>query len=255
MIRSFVQRMGERSPADYFGRLDPRAKLIFMALVIAFAAFEHKALIGLYILVAVLGIASGLWRMLVLSTLGGVVMWLGFVKVLMPLSGDVNKEPFMLFADMEYRISIYSVVGFWFAVKTNLYEFECSLEKWRVPSNVVLPFIISIRFVPTLLAEFAAVRDAMRQRRVLTSFGSAVANPSMSFRYFITPMLIRSLKMADELTVAAETRGIGRPCCRSYYREVNFGGREKVFLGCTVLLLVANSIIFRLSWISGWFNK
>jgi energy-coupling factor transport system permease protein len=245
--------MGERTPGDFFERLDPRAKLIALALVTLAASFEREALIGLYLIVSVLAIASGLWKTLVLTTLGGVIIWLGFTNLLMPLADDVAQDPFILFAGLVLRLSIYSVIGIWFAVKTNLYDFGCSLEKWRVPSYVVLPFIIAIRFVPTLLAEFAAIRDAMRQRRLYMGPISVIRNPALSLRYFITPMLIRSLRMADELTVAAETRGISRLCARSYYRDLTFTPREYAFVSSVVLVLAANDLVFRLC-ITGWFR-
>lgn len=252
MIRSFLQKIGERKPDDYFGRLDPRAKLIALVLVLLVASFERTALIGLFVIIAVWAIISGLWKIFVFSTLGGLIGWLGFIKLLMPLSSDKVDDPFMLFAGLVLRLSIFTVIGVWFAVKTNLYEFECSLEKWGVPSHVVLPFIIAIRFIPTLLAEFSAIRDAMKQRQLFTSFSGVVASPTLSFKCFITPMLIRSLKMADELTVAAETRGIGRPVGRSYYREVSFKRNDYVFLGLLFGLIVVNDILFRLPWAAGW---
>jgi len=252
MIRSFLQKMGEREPGDFFERLDPRAKLIALTLVTVAASLEREALVGLYAIISALAIVSGLWKMLVFSTIGGIVMWLGFANLLMPLTGDTVEDPFMLFAGLVLRLSIYSVVGIWFAVKTNLYDFGCALEKWRLPSCVVLPFIIAIRFVPTLLAEFAAVKDAMSQRGLYTGPRSAFTNPAQTFRCFITPMLIRSLKMADELTVAAETRGIGRLGGRSYYREIRFTRNEFAFLGCVLLLVAVNSVLFR-SYLMGWF--
>ena len=102
-------------------------------------------------------------------------------------------------------------------------ELLAALYKLHVPQSVILPFAVAARFAPTISTEIKAIFDAMRVRGVLGSAGKVLLHPLKTFEYILVPMVIRSLKVADELSASAVARGIERRCKRNSYYEMKIG--------------------------------
>ena len=68
---------------------------------------------------------------------------------------------------------------------------------------------VMFRFFPTVAEESRSINDAMRMRGVgLRSIGD---NPTVLLEYRLVPLLMAVVKIGDELSASALTRGLGGP--------------------------------------------
>ena len=85
---------------------------------------------------------------------------------------------------------------------------------------------VMFRFFPTVAEEWSAIGDAMRMRGV--RFGGGKAGTILEYR--IVPMMICSVKIGEELSQAALTRGLGGPVKRTNICKLGFHVQDVIFL-------------------------
>ncbi len=83
-----------------------------------------------------------------------------------------------------------------------------SLDRLGVPRAATISLTVLFRFMPTVSMEYAAIRQAQRYREIGTSVKDVFLKLPQLFEYTIVPLLIRTTKIADELTASAEVRGM-----------------------------------------------
>lgn len=88
-------------------------------------------------------------------------------------------------------------------------------EKARLPRALGLAAAIALRFGPTVATEARAVTDAMKVRGLWT-LRALVLRPLATLEYTLVPLVIRCLRVADELAAAAAVRGVENPQPRTY---------------------------------------
>lgn len=89
-------------------------------------------------------------------------------------------------------------------------EFIVALRKMYLPNAMVLPLVVGIRFVPTLRQEVGYIKMAMKIRGIPMNLWHMVTRPGLTFEYISVPILMRSLKIADEMSASALTRGLNK---------------------------------------------
>lgn len=94
---------------------------------------------------------------------------------------------------------------------TTVSEFMGAMERMRVPQGLSIPLSVVFRFFPTVAEEYAAISDAMRMRGI--RFGGK--KPGKMIEYRLVPLLVCCVKIGDELSAAALTRGLGAPIRRT----------------------------------------
>ena len=118
-------------------------------------------------------------------------------------------------------------------IKTS--EMITSLEKMKFPKGVMLAIIVAFRFVPTIRSEMGAIKNSMHLRGIGISFKNVFRHPLRTVEYALIPLLFRSLKIAEELTATALTRGVEHENKRSAYFDVNFKKLDGIILSFTLL--------------------
>lgn len=78
---------------------------------------------------------------------------------------------------------------------------------------------------PTLKEEYLSIKDAMRMRGI--RFGS---NPVAMLEYRFVPLIISMVKIGNELSAAAMTRGLGSDIKRTNMCKIGFGIADIFFL-------------------------
>lgn len=103
------------------------------------------------------------------------------------------------------------ITGAYAFTTTSLGEFTAALRRIHVPEAVIIPCIVVIRFFPTLRRDYRHIRDAMALRGIPTGGGSLLRHPAQSLEYVIVPLLMNATVVAQDLSVAALTKGLGGP--------------------------------------------
>lgn len=101
---------------------------------------------------------------------------------------------------------------------TTVSEFVAAMERMHVPDTIVIPLSVIFRFLPTIQEEYQAISDAMRMRGI--RFGGR--HPFLILEYRLVPLMISIVKIGDELSAAALSRGLGAPIQRTNICRIGF---------------------------------
>lgn len=105
----------------------------------------------------------------------------------------------------------------------NSSELMLNLQKTKVPKSIVVMICILIRFFPVLSKENIAIRNGMKARGLFSNWKDFMRNPFLVYECFMVPLIIRCIKLSDELGATAELRGLNADISRSCIYEVDFG--------------------------------
>ena len=97
------------------------------------------------------------------------------------------------------------------------------------------------RFFPTVEEEYSAIGDAMRMRGI--RFGGG--KPVKMLEYRMVPLLVSCVKIGEELSAAALTRGLGAPVQRTNICRIGFGKFDIVaaaICAASFLALILNKV-------------
>ncbi|WP_241519535.1 energy-coupling factor transporter transmembrane component T [Bifidobacterium callitrichidarum] len=198
--------------ADRVSRtLDPRTKL-FLLLAANLMLFFHVAL-ATQIIMAILFLiplaVAGRWRLTVnFAVLYAVFTALGLL------------DPEALGLPWLHVVSALAVgttmmlpcfmTGAYAFTTTSASAFICSMRRMRVPEAVVIPCVVVIRFFPTIAEDYRQIRNAMALRGIASGGWGLVRHPAQSLEYILIPLLMNATTVAQDLSVAALTKGLGR---------------------------------------------
>ena len=118
------------------------------------------------------------------------------------------------------------VMGYFVVTTTTVSEFVAAMERLHLPRQITIPLSVMFRFFPTVAEEWSAIGDAMRMRGVRLGGGKAGA----ILEYRLVPMMICSVKIGEELSAAALTRGLGGPVKRTNICRIGFHFQDILLL-------------------------
>lgn len=128
------------------------------------------------------------------------------------------------------------MMGAFLISSTSVSEFIAAMERMHVTEKIVIPMSVIFRFFPTIGEEYRAINDAMRMRGI--RFGGK--NPFLMIEYRLVPLMVSVVKIGDELSAAALTRGLGAPVKRTNVCTIGFHVQDVVLC----LLCVACFVLF-----------
>ncbi len=108
------------------------------------------------------------------------------------------------------------------------------LTALHCPRLVSLGMLITLSFLPVLAGEIRQVRSAMRTRGV-----TGIWNPTVFYRAFLIPLLVRLVNISDTLALSVETRGfVAEGVDFTVYHPVTLRARDLCFAVLFGLLLL-----------------
>jgi len=114
-----------------------------------------------------------------------------------------------------------------------------SLQKLAIPNSILLTFTVALRFFPILRMESKIINEHAKIRGISYRQIKNWIKPKQLFEYTIVPLLMRTIKLADDLSAAATTRGIDAPNKKSSVYAIQFGYNDYLailLLLCMVLI-------------------
>lgn len=108
----------------------------------------------------------------------------------------------------------------------NSSELMSSLQKLKIPKPIIVMICIMIRFFPVLSKESVAIRNGMKARGIFSGWQDYVKHPFLAYECFIVPLIIRCIKLSDELGATAELRGLNADNNRTCIYDVRFGLKD-----------------------------
>lgn len=132
------------------------------------------------------------------------------------------------------RLLPIGIVGYIFISTTKVNEFTAAMDRLKLPKKLSIPIVVLLRFFPTLAEEYHSIADAMKMRGI--RFGGK--HPGKMLEYRMIPFLMSSMRIGDELSAAAITRGLGAPVERTSIARCGFGKMDIVMLVLCVGILI-----------------
>ena len=136
------------------------------------------------------------------------------------------------------------MMGAYLIASTSVSEFIGAMERMHLTEKIVIPLSVIFRFFPTVSEEYQAIRDAMKMRGI--RFGGK--NPFLMVEYRLVPLIVSVVKIGDELSAAALTRGLGAPGRRTNLCRIGFHAQDLMAalfcVACFALFLLQPQIAF-----------
>lgn len=108
----------------------------------------------------------------------------------------------------------------------NSSELMSSLQKLKIPKSIIVMICIMIRFFPVLSKESVAIRNGMKARGIFGDWQDYVRHPFLTYECFMVPLIIRCIKLSDELGATAELRGLNADKSRTCIYSVSFSLKD-----------------------------
>lgn len=202
--------------------IDPRMKLVIslsFSLTLFFTAQGATILFSVLIAFAIL-VLSGKGRAAVkyLAVYVGCLLAV-FLASFIGWKGLSILFSMFIFTLMKFIPMV--MLGSWLISTVKTGELIAALEKLMLPAAVVIPLAVFFRFLPTVKEEFNYIRDTMKMRNIELSPNSLLFHPVRTMEYILVPLLLRSVKVSDELAAAALARGLDGNTRRSSLRQVS----------------------------------
>jgi len=227
-------------------RLDPRCKL-YLLILANLLLFFHVSLRCECLLMGIffaLFFLSGRWRQgLRLGGLYLILLALDFWLV--PVAEGLLLSWVSLLA-VGCRMMLPCIVtGAYAFGTTGVSEFVCAMRRMHVPESLVIPCMVVIRFFPTIREDFRQIRCAMMLRGIGGGKWGILLHPMQSLEYILIPLLMNSNNVAQDLSVAALTRGIGLPGEHTSLTQLHFSWKDALVMAlCTLPLLASMGGVF-----------
>jgi energy-coupling factor transport system permease protein len=114
-------------------------------------------------------------------------------------------------------------------------------EKLRMPIRATQALFLALRFLPLLEDEYADLRDAQKVRGA--GAGNGLRERVQRMQRLTVPFLFSSLRRAQVTALAMDAKAFGAFPTKTFYHQVEYPLRGKVFAAVWVLLLIIGIVL------------
>lgn len=139
------------------------------------------------------------------------------------------------FLRMIPALNVLLAIGLDFSVQ----RFVGAMKSLHLPRVALVPLMVFCRFVPEFIDVIRQLRDAVRMRGFSMSLGAALLHPIQAIRLTVVPLTVRTLRMADHLSVAAEMKRVGYAKRPTQLLALRFRRADFAVLAAAACLLTA----------------
>ncbi len=220
--------------------LDPRTKLFLILLCVLSAMFAPGLVwqLALVALIGVLAAAGGKWRY-ALRGMAAYALICVFTVWCMGVLTGTWRTMFVAFLGLVHKVYACGMLAGLVIATTKVGEFLSAMARLRCPKKLTIPLAVMLRYLPTIREDGRFIRDAMRLRDVSPTFWGFLKAPAMTVNCIYVPLLTAASKAADELSVAAVTRGIENPKPRTSLVKIRMGAADYLTVALFAAFLAA----------------
>lgn len=228
-------------------RMDPRAKLYLLLLANLMLFFHvgtgaEAAAVSLFLLLFFLSgrIRSGIRLSTLYFGLLAIDLWA------VPLAGERIFPNLLSLISVGVRMMLPCIItGAYVFSTTTAGELTCALRRMHVPESVIIPCVVVVRFFPTVKEDYRQIRAAMALRGIAEGKAALLRHPAQSLEYILMPLLMNGNNVAQDLSVAALTKGIGLPGTHTCMVELKLTVWDFLYpVLCTLPLLWKGGLFF-----------
>lgn len=219
-------------------RLDPRCKALLLILLGFTSYFLGGDIVSLALLVVfALFISLGNGAMWALKMLLIYVIIAYLNALLRYVQVPVLSVIMSVFGVTLLKLIPIVMLGLWILRTTYMDDLMVSLQRIHLPQAVTIPLVVMFRYIPTLRIEYGMIRDTMKIRGICDTAWKKITHPIATIEYILIPLLMRCLKVTDELAASGTTRGLELEAKRYALNRIYFSWQEyAVIILCTAFL-------------------
>ena len=226
--------------------IDPRIKLTLLP-IIGFVSFFISDTILLFVILSfsfLLYIYSRIYKK--------AFYFLAFFSLLLGLEYGMVKISdydlvFALYMMIFFlsRMTLIAMFGAYITRTTKISEMIEALNRMKVPRSISIPFSVLLRFAPTMGYELKVLRENMRIRGVIKNKFFVLRNPIKYAAYTLVPLLMRMIKVSDELSASALIRGLDSGDNRVTIVELRFKVMDLIAMIIGIFAVISVVVIQR----------
>ncbi len=129
-------------------------------------------------------------------------------------------------------------------------ELVAALRALHIPVAVTAPVTVLLRFLPIVVSEYRAVREAMALRGLAMGW-SALFHPLRYLEFILVPLLSSCARIADDMTAAGTLRGLGSRTRPTSLHRLRFSWVAALWLAVIAGLIVARYYLVNISFTPG----
>ena len=241
-----------------FHKLDPRAKIIFMV-ILCMAIFAVQQI---PVALVVLAVMLCLWFV---ARLPFSVLW-SFIKVLLPIIGflflvqavfypgntplikplipigrgygQVTLEGILFAMLLALRLMAMIIMLPLVNFTTPVQIFALGMVKMGLPYRLAYTMTTALNLVPILQGETSVIVDAQRLRAMQSFEKGTLVEKLKAYPALVTPLVIGSMRRAQLMAVAMDSRAFGASKSRTYLEDIRLHVGDWVFICLTVAFTI-----------------
>lgn len=220
--------------------LDPRMKLLLVITISTATLFApSQAVVACnYVLIILLWLLSGeikyAGKFTVLFT---VVLAIEYASGFIPNATVRLMLSFLLF--IVARSMSLMIMCLWMTRGLRVNDLITALQNMHIPRGFTITVAVVFRYIPTISGEFRNINNTMKMREISFSAKNLLLHPGRTIEYALIPLIMRSIKVADDLSASAMTRGLDLESRRTSYREVRLHLRDYLIVCVFIFLILA----------------
>jgi len=216
--------------------LDPRTKMLMLFTMSLFvlggagSSFMYLLLPVFSLMPAVLLLLSRKYKSVVLYVVVYTAAYLVGNHIL-PITTGVIHYLLLAVCGILTRFMPSVMMGAYLMSTTTVSEFTAAMLRMHLSEKIIIPLSVMFRFFPTVFDEAASINAAMRMRDI--RFGGR--NVGQMLEYRLVPLMTCCVKIGEELSAAALTRGLGGEVKRTNVCRIGFNLQDYIFFGICIV--------------------
>lgn len=220
--------------------LDPRLKMLLVIVICTATMFssQRSVVAWNYLVIILLWFTSGeVKRSCKFILLFSSVLLVEYISMFIPIDTVKMMITFLLF--IVARSLSMVIMCLWMSTGLRVDDLITALQNMHIPKGFTITIAVIFRYIPTISGEFRNITNTMKMRGIDFNFKNLVLHPGRTVEYALIPLIMRSIKVADDLSASAMTRGLDLHTRRTSYREVRLKLYDFLIAGFFVFLILA----------------
>ena len=216
-------------------RVDPRTALLATCLLGIAAVISNRpeAAHAACAIGALCALAAGAWRPCIALSAA-----YGLIAAVMALAEGAGNTTLVIavvmLSYMAQKFVVLSLLGISLSKLASMQDLLAALQAMGAPQAVLIPCMVVLRFFPTIRRDASHLMESLKTRRVLAGRGYALRHPALVCELLVVPLLMRSVRVSDELAASALVRGLGGEIRPTTLHSLSFGVKDAVVAALTL---------------------
>mgnify|MGYP002747924275 FL=1 len=218
-----------------YRRIDPRTALLSTCLLGIAAVLSNRpeAAHAACAIGALCALAAGAWRPCIALSAA-----YGLIAAVMALAEGAGNATLVIavvmLSYMAQKFVVLALLGISLSKLASMQDLLAALQAMGAPQAVLIPCMVVLRFFPTIRRDASHLMESLKTRRVLAGRGYALRHPALVCELLVVPLLMRSVRVSDELAASALVRGLGGETRPTMLHSLSFGVKDAVVTALTL---------------------